>query len=60
MELVSIVIPVYNMENEIENCVHSLLNQSYKNLEIILVDDGSKDNSYKRCIELSKKDNRII
>ena len=58
-ELVSIVVPVYNMGNSLEVCVNSLISQSYSNLEIILVDDGSKDNSLEVCNILKKKDGRI-
>ncbi len=56
---ISVIIPVYNIENYIEDCVQSIINQSYKDLEIILVDDGSSDNSPLICDELAKKDNRI-
>ena len=59
MDLVSIIIPVYNVEKYLKNCVMSVLNQNYKNLEIILVNDGSKDNSYEICKELASQDNRI-
>lgn len=59
MDLVSIVIPVYNMGNKIKTCTRSIMNQTYKNIEIILVDDGSKDNSLKQCFELSQEDERI-
>lgn len=58
-ELVSIVVPVYNMGNSLEVCVNSLLNQNYSNIEILLVDDGSKDNSLEVCNTLKKKDKRI-
>lgn len=58
-ELVSIVVPVYNMGNSIEICVNSLLKQDYANIEILLVDDGSKDNSLEKCNKLKDKDNRI-
>lgn len=56
---VSIVIPVYNMGQKLIKCVDSLLNQTYQNLEIILVDDGSNDNSLEICRELEQKDVRI-
>ena len=56
---VSVVVPVYNAEKYIKTCVNSICNQSYKNLEIILVDDGAKDNSPQICDELQKKDGRI-
>ena len=56
---VSIIIPVYNMERYLRDCVNSVIKQSYKDYEIILVDDGSKDSSPQLCDELSSKDNRI-
>lgn len=59
MDLVSIIIPVYNMGNNIKTCTRSIMDQTYKNIEIILVDDGSKDNSLQQCIELSQEDERI-
>ena len=58
-DLVSVVIPIFNVEKYLEKCVNSLVNQIYKNLEIILVDDGSTDNSGNIANELSKSDNRI-
>lgn len=58
-ELISVVVPVYNVEEYLEKCVNSIINQTYKNIEIILVDDGSKDNSGKMCDKLSQKDERI-
>jgi len=58
-ELISIIVPVYNVEKYLQKCVDSIINQTYKTLEIILVDDGSKDNSGKICDELEKMDNRI-
>ena len=51
-ELISIVVPVYNVEKYIEKCVNSITNQVYNNLEIILVNDGSTDNSGKLCDSL--------
>ena len=59
MTKISVVVPVYNVENELERCVKSICNQTYKNLEIILVNDGSTDNSGKICDEFAKKDKRI-
>jgi glycosyltransferase involved in cell wall biosynthesis len=59
MDKISIIIPVYNVEPYIRQCLDSALNQSYTNLEIICVDDGSTDNSGKICDEYVKKDNRI-
>ena len=59
-ELISVIIPVYNVEEYLEKCIDSIINQTYKNLEIILVDDGSTDNSGKLCDLLAKKDSRIV
>ena len=58
-ELVTVVVPVYNVEKYLKRCVDSLINQTYKNLEIILVDDGSTDNSGKLCNDYAKDDSRI-
>lgn len=58
--LVSIVIPVYNVEQYLNRCMESVVGQTYTNLEIILVDDGSKDNSSAICDEWGKKDDRIL
>ena len=57
--LVSIIIPVYNLEDYIENCLNSVLNQTYKNLEIICVDDGSADASAEKINAKAEKDSRI-
>ena len=57
--LVSIIVPVYNIEKYILECIQSLVNQTYTNLQIILVDDGSKDNSGIICDEWAAKDQRI-
>lgn len=56
---VSIIVPVYNVSGTIEGCVKSIRKQSYSNLEIILVDDGAKDNSGEICDNLAKEDVRI-
>ena len=56
---VSIVVPIYNREKFLDNCINSLINQAYKNIEIILVDDGSNDNSLNICNSYANKDNRI-
>lgn len=58
-ELISVIVPVYNVEQYLEKCVNSIINQTYKNLEIILVDDGATDSSGNMCDELAKSDNRI-
>ena len=58
-ELVSIIVPVYNLEKYIEKCVRSLLQQTYTNVEIILVDDGSRDESGEICDRLASEDSRI-
>ncbi|WP_165157713.1 glycosyltransferase family 2 protein [Parabacteroides sp. ZJ-118] len=57
--LVSIVVPVYNMGDSLTQCVCCLLDQSYKNIELVLVDDGSTDDSLTVCRTLARKDGRI-
>lgn len=59
MDLISIVVPVYNVEKYLKKCVDSIINQTYKKLEIILVDDGSIDKSGKICDDYLKIDKRI-
>lgn len=58
-DLISIVIPVYNVEKYLTKCIESIIRQTYANLEIILIDDGSTDSSAKICDEFAKKDERI-
>lgn len=58
--LISIIVPVYKVELYLRRCLDSVVNQTYKNLEIILVDDGSPDNCPQICDEYAMKDNRII
>lgn len=58
-ELISIIVPIYNSEQYLAECVDSIIGQTYNNLEIILVDDGSTDSSGEICDEYAKKDNRI-
>ena len=56
---ISVIVPIYNVEKYICRCVDSILHQTYKNIEIILVDDGSPDNCPKICDEYAAKDSRI-
>ena len=58
--LVSVIVPVYNVEDYLKKCIDSIIHQTYENIEIILVNDGSTDNSYEICQKFSKKDSRII
>lgn len=57
--LISVIVPVYNVEQYLSKCVESILGQTYTNLEIILVDDGSPDNCGKMCDEYAAKDKRV-
>ena len=57
--LVSVIVPVYNVEKYLKRCVESILAQTYKNLEIILIDDGSTDGSGKMCDKWKEKDERV-
>lgn len=59
MPTVSIIVPVYNCEKYLPKCIESILNQSYSDFELILINDGSKDNSRNICCEYQNKDNRI-
>ncbi|MDO4563097.1 MAG: glycosyltransferase family 2 protein [Clostridia bacterium] len=59
MKKVSIIVPIYNMESFIESGVECLCAQTYNNIEVLLVDDGSSDESYKKCVEAQKRDSRI-
>lgn len=60
MPLISVIVPVYNVRRYLIRCVDSILKQTYSNLEIILIDDGSTDDSGKLCDKLSAKDTRIV
>lgn len=58
-DLISVIVPVYNVEKYLDRCITSIVNQTYQNLEIILVDDESPDNCPAMCDKWEKKDNRI-
>ena len=58
--LVSIIIPIHNVEVYLNRCLQSVSDQTYKNIEIILVDDGSTDNSGSMCDEFAQKDSRAV
>ncbi len=57
--MISIIIPVYNVELYLDKCLQSVVNQTYRNIEIILIDDGASDNSGIICDRWQKKDSRI-
>lgn len=57
--LISVIVPIYNAEKYLHRCMDSILNQTYKNLEIVLIDDGSKDSSGTICDAYAAKDSRI-
>lgn len=59
MELISVIVPIYKVENYLDRCVQSIVDQTYRNLEIILVDDGSPDNCGAMCDVWASKDGRI-
>lgn len=58
-DMISVIVPVYKVEDYLERCITSIVNQTYKNLEIILIDDGSPDHCGEICDEWSRKDDRI-
>lgn len=58
-ELVSVIVPVYNVEEYLDTCIKSIINQEYTNLEILLIDDGSTDSCLKICNDYAKVDDRI-
>lgn len=58
-DLISILVPIYNVQDYLDKCIHSLVCQSYKNIEILLINDGSTDDSEKICLAHAKKDSRI-
>ena len=57
--LISVIIPVYKAEKYLEQCVASVLNQTYSNIEVILVDDGSPDNCPAMCDKFAEQDERV-
>lgn len=57
--MISVIVPVYNVEKYLDKCVQSILKQTYKDFELILVDDGSPDNSPQMCDEYAQKDKRV-
>lgn len=57
--LISVIVPIYNVEKYLRTCIDSIITQSYANLEIVLVDDGSPDKCSEICDEYAKKDNRV-
>ena len=59
-ELISVVVPIYKVEMYLKQCINSIIKQTYTNLEIILVDDGSPDNCPKICDEFKEKDSRVV
>lgn len=59
-DLISIIVPAYNAEKSIERCIESIQNQTYENIEIIVVNDGSTDKTYEILLKLQEKDKRII
>lgn len=58
-KLVSIIVPVYNVDRYLDECIKSILNKTYKNYELILIDDGSTDNSGSICDSYARCDERI-
>lgn len=58
-KLISIIVPIWNVESYLHRSIHSILSQTYRHLEVILVDDGSPDNCGRICDEYARKDERI-
>jgi len=56
---ISVIVPIYNAEKYMDKCIASVLNQTHKNLELLLINDGSADNSQARCLEYADKDSRV-
>ncbi len=59
MPEISVIVPVYNCEKYLEKCINSILSQTFDDLELILINDGSSDNSGKICDEFKEKDSRV-
>ena len=59
MKTISVIVPVFNTELYLEKCINSIVNQTYKNLEIILVNDGSTDSSLEICENYALQDKRV-
>lgn len=59
ISLISIIVPVYNVENYLNNCIESILNQTYSNFELLLINDGSQDKCGRICEDYAEKDSRI-
>ena len=57
--IISVIVPVYNVEQYLPHCIDSILTQTFTDFEVLLIDDGSTDNSGRICDEYAKKDNRI-
>ncbi len=58
-KLLSVIVPVYNAQEFLPDCIESILSQTYQNIQVVLVDDGSTDSSGKICDSYQKKDSRI-
>lgn len=56
---ISVIVPIYNAELYLEQCIESVLNQTLRDIELLLIDDGSTDNSFLICEKYKKRDNRI-
>ena len=59
LPLISVIVPIYNVENYLSHCIDSILIQSYHNIEILLINDGSTDRSEQICLHYTNQDNRI-
>ena len=57
--LITIVLPIYNVEKYLDRCMHSIVNQTFSNLEILMIDDGSTDSSGVLCDKWAKEDSRV-